>query len=273
MNHYARKNLGYLAAIQMDASFIFDTDDDNAPLPSWVPREDSCLARRCVDTGWINAYRPFSNEHIWPRGLPLTHARISSSTLQIAPESRFIAPVQQGLANGSPDVDAVWRLLFDTEVTFHDAESLFLPKGAWCPFNSQSTWWFPLAYPLTYLPSFVSFRMTDIWRSFVAQRCLWTVDSGVVFHGPEMYQDRNPHNLMRDFEQEIPGYLENEKIRTVLEELPLPNGVSELAANLHRCYEALVAAAVVPAIEMPLIEAWLEDCATVAKKSYLPSRS
>ena len=193
----------------------------------------------------------------------MTHAGATDRTLSLASPERLNAPIQQGLANGSPDVDAVWRLLLDKEVTFRAGESISLPQGAWCPFNSQSTWWFPDAYPLMYLPSFVSFRMTDIWRSFVAQRCLWALGLGVVFHGPEMFQDRNPHNLMRDFEQEIPGYLSNDRIRVLLEELPLREGVDAVNSNLHRCYEALVTAEIVPTNEIPLLEAWLQDCASI----------
>ncbi len=114
-----------------------------------------------------------------------------------------------------------------------------------------------------YLPSFVSFRMTDIWRSFVAQRCLWELGYGVVFHAPEMFQDRNPHNLMRDFEQEIPGYLGNEGIRSVLEGLSLNTGAEEVGNNCHRCYQALVEAGFVPAEEMPLLDMWLSDLSRV----------
>lgn len=110
-----------------------------------------------------------------------------------------------------------------------------------------------------YLPSFVSFRMTDIWRSFIAQRCLWALGHGVVFHSAEMFQDRNPHNLLRDFEQEVPGYLNNQKIREVLESTSLQPGVDEVGGNLHRCYAALIKTGFIPEIEMPLVEAWLAD--------------
>jgi len=156
-------------------------------------------------------------------------------------------------------VDAVWRLTMDAEITFRDNGSVLLPSGAWCPFNSQSTWWFPEAYPLMYLPSFVSFRMTDIWRSFIAQRCLWAVGYGLVFHGPEMYQERNPHNLLRDFEQEIPGYLSNDSIRRLLEALNLSTKPEDAGENLRLCYEELIKAGFVPAAEMALVEAWLKD--------------
>lgn len=258
-NHYARKNIGYLLAMSQRSPVIFDTDDDNAPMDSWQARAIRTSARPCLDSGWINAYRWFSDAHIWPRGLPLDKAAHASVPGNLGALAEVVAPIQQGLANGSPDVDAVWRLLMDKEITFDVADSVHLPPGAWCPFNSQSTWWYPVAYPLMYLPSFVSFRMTDIWRSFIAQRCLWALGHGLVFHGAEMFQDRNPHNLMRDFEQEIPGYLNNERIRSVLESLNLLPGETEVASNLHCCYEALIQEGFIPENEMKLVEAWLFD--------------
>jgi hypothetical protein len=258
-NHYARKNLGYLLAMSRGAEVIFDTDDDNAPLHSWRGRKMDVTARSCSQTGWVNAYQWFTEEHIWPRGLPLESIRSNAPASLPGQAVTVRAPIQQGLANGSPDVDAVWRLTMDKDIAFQDNGSVLLGKGAWCPFNSQSTWWFPEAYPLMYLPSFVSFRMTDIWRSFIAQRCLWAMGYGLVFHGPEMFQERNPHNLLRDFEQEIPGYLGNDKIREVLEGLQLSDKPADVGMNLHRCYEALVSAGFVSVKEMALVEAWLED--------------
>ena len=267
-NHYARKNLGYLLAISRGAEVIFDTDDDNAPLPSWCRREVNVLARPCLQSGWVNAYQWFSQENIWPRGLPLESIRSSDTEIPLGQPVTAQAPIQQGLANGSPDVDAVWRLTMDKDIAFQDNGSVLLGKGTWCPFNSQSTWWFPEAYSLMYLPSFVSFRMTDIWRSFIAQRCLWAMGHGLVFHGPEMFQERNPHNLLRDFEQEIPGYLGNNKIREILEGLGLSDKPGDAGANLQRCYEALTAGGFVPDKEMALVEAWLADVlACVAKRA------
>jgi hypothetical protein len=258
-NHYARKNLGYLFAMAQGASVIFDTDDDNAPLESWTPRSLRISARPCLKTGWINVYRWFSDAHVWPRGLPLEHARHDDTAPQLGTALNIVAPIQQGLADGSPDVDAVWRLVMDRDIRFRNADSVLLPEGAWCPFNSQSSWWFSVVYPLMYLPSFVSFRMTDIWRSFVAQRCLWALGHGLVFHGPEMFQDRNPHNLIRDLEQEMPGYLGNEKIRGALEQTSLEPGSDRVADNCHRCYDAMVKAGFIQASEMLLLEAWLRD--------------
>jgi hypothetical protein len=169
------------------------------------------------------------------------------------------APVQQGLADLAPDVDAVWRLVDGREVTFRPGPSLYLPPGTWCPFNSQSTWWWPEAYPLLYLPSFASFRMTDIWRGFVAQRCLWELGCGLVYHGPEAVQVRNEHNLLRDFKDEVAGYLHNAEIAAWLGGLSLAPGRHAAGDNLVRCYEELVSRGVLPADELPLARAWVDD--------------
>ena len=265
--HYSRKNLGYLIAFDRGARCIYETDDDNAPLPSWVPRMESIKAQRVVARPWMNVYRLFKNELIWPRGFPLdkvgdleTFRHDGSAALE-----NVVAPIQQGLANNSPDVDAVWRLALDRPMDFDPGPSVWLPPDTYCPFNSQTTWWWPDAYPLMYLPSYCSFRMTDIWRSFIAQRCLWACGSGVAFHGAEVVQQRNEHNLLRDFEDEIPGYLHNEHIVRVLNKCNLGPGIENAAGNLHRCYQALVEVTIFPPEEMPLLEAWLDDIAAVAK--------
>ena len=113
-----------------------------------------------------------------------------------------------------------------------------LGKGSWCPFNSQNTTWSGGAFPLLYLPSFCSIRMTDIWRSFVAQRIAWENGWHILFHGATVRQERNDHDLMRDFADEIPGYLHNDRIRKTLEDLPLRGGKPEIMNNIRACYAA-----------------------------------
>ena len=266
VKHYSRKNLGYLIAIERGASLIYETDDDNAPLNDWALRTLMVDAITIEAQHWSNVYRWFSDDLIWPRGLPLEAIR-DERTLPKASSAEHCAekyaPIQQGLANNSPDVDAGWRLVLDKSVEFRKVPSILLPAGTWCPFNSQTTWWWPDAFPLLYLPSYCSFRMTDIWRSFIAQRCLWELDSGVVFHAPEVYQERNEHSLSRDFEAEVPGYLRNASIARTLESLSLLPGVKKISANLIRCYEALVVAGDFPRDELPLVMAWCGDLSSL----------
>ncbi len=262
VGHYARKNIAYLQAIRAGATCIYETDDDNEPLPSWAPRSATVADARVAapeTKGWMNVYRYFSTDRdIWPRGFPLERLADKPPNVYASAGERF-APIQQGLANGSPDVDAVWRLTQDRPFTFDEAPSVWLGEGQWCPFNTQTTWWWPEAFPLLYVPSHCSFRMCDIWKSFIAQRCLWAMGAGVVFHAAEVFQERNPHNYLRDFEDEIPGYRHNARIARILEGLELLPGAGALGDNLMICCRALVKEEIFPPAELDLLAAWLLD--------------
>lgn len=259
VNHYARKNMGYLVAMEQGYDCIYDTDDDNIPNENWKLRERQSWAMSATDQGWMNVYRKFTSDNVWPRGLPLKYIHQWGS---LSNPQEVISPIQQGLADKSSDVDAIWRLVFDKENEgFNYQRSAHLPKGTWCPFNSQSTWWFKEAFPLMYLPQYCSFRMTDIWRSFVAQRCLWEMGYGVVFHSPaEVVQERNPHDLMRDFEDEIPGYLNNDKIKEHLDTIELGKDVYE---NIYECYWELCRIGILPKEEMTSLKQWIGDCKNI----------
>lgn len=265
VGHYTRKNLGYLLAICEGATCIYETDDDNRPNDSWRPREVVTSARVLSPRPWANVYRLFSDELIWPRGFPLDRITDPATFAgDFAEEETAVrAPIQQGLADVAPDVDAVWRLIFGHDVHFRRGPSVALPAGTWCPFNSQTTWWWPEAFPLLYLPSHCSFRMTDIWRSFVAQRCLWELGCPLVFHAAEAVQDRNDHRLIRDFQDEVSGYLQNDAIVRELDGLELDSGPEAVAANLMRCYERLVACRFIPRDELDLVRAWCDDLAVL----------
>ena len=256
---YTRKNIGYLLAIRNGARVLIETDDDNFPRdPFWLPRQREAQAPLAEKTGWLNAYGFFSDALLWPRGLPLDAVRTKLPELASLPLTARDCPIQQGLADENPDVDAIYRLLLPLPQNFRPGR-VILGDGAWCPFNSQNTTWWAEAFPLLYLPAHCSFRMTDIWRSFVAQRIAWANGWSVLFHEATVWQERNDHNLMRDFQDEVPGYLHNRAIGATLDALPIEPGVQNLGENLRRCYTALVCMGVVGEAELPLLEAWLGD--------------
>ena len=262
--HYARKNLGYLEAIRAGAEVVVDTDDDNIPLDSfWAPRTPNLVARRVDGASWVNVYAYYTDAPIWPRGLPLDRINAELPAFEALPAAEVDCPIQQGLANANPDVDAIYRLVLPLPQDFRGDRRVALAPGAWCPFNSQNTTWWPDAYPLLYLPAYCSFRMTDIWRSFVAQRVAAANGWHVLFHEPTVWQDRNEHDLMRDFADEMPGYLNNERIRRTLEDLPIVPGVASIPANLRMAYKALVSLGVIGEGELALLEAWLDDLAAI----------
>ncbi len=262
--HYARKNVGYLLAIRDGATVIVETDDDNEPMPGfWRGRSLRHTASVVSQDGWVNVYRYFTAEAVWPRGLPLTEVKGRLVPYEQCPIQDVVCPIQQDLADENPDVDAIYRLVAPLPIRFRTGRKIALAAGAWCPFNSQNTTFFPEAYELLYLPSLCSFRMTDIWRSFVAQRILWENGWMLLFDEPTVIQERNDHDLMKDFRDEIPGYLHNDAIARILDALPLKSGSSEIGNNLVRCYEALVGAELLPSAELGLLHAWLDDMTAV----------
>lgn len=258
LKHYSRKNLGYLIAMSRGADIIIETDDDNLPLPEfWNDRIKKVKAHILENKSWVNVYKYFTETHIWPRGFAL------ENILNILPplENQVLieCPIQQGLADENPDVDAIFRLTLSLPIKFDRANNIALGNGSICPFNSQNTTWFKEAFPLLYLPSYCSFRMTDIWRSFVAQRIAWTCDWPILFHNSTVWQKRNDHNLMNDFRDEIPGYNYNVQIVNNLNKLSLKKGIKNIPENMRLCYNTLIELEFIGQQESTLLEEWLKD--------------
>ena len=259
---YTRKNIGYLEAMRAGADVIVETDDDNHPKEEfWRTRALRVPCRPVTTDGWVNVYRYFSGNFIYPRGLPLNHAR---DVVPLADVSGFYeCPIQQGLADSDPDVDAVYRMLFPLPFHFDIAhDPVLLTGGSWCPFNSQNTTFFKQAFPLLYLPAHCSFRMTDIWRSFVAQRILAWCGSGVMFHWPTVWQERNDHDLHRDFLDETPGYSHNAEIRQELNGLSFGADTS-VRTMMECCYQAMIRKEWVGKAEELLLQAWFQDLESI----------
>ena len=99
--------------------------------------------------------------------------------------------------------------------------------------------------------------MTDIWRSFVAQKCLWAMGSGLLIRSPEVKHDRHNHILLDDFKNEVDGYVNNKGIVDCLNKLKLSE--RDPLSNLISCYETLVENKFFPKKELTLVKAWVKD--------------
>ena len=92
-------------------------------------------------------------------------------------------------------------------------------KYSVCPFNTQNTFWVDKStFYAMYLPISVTFRYTDILRGFIALYQLWKNDKTIKFTIPTAVQDRNEHDLMKDYESEEPMYRTAEKVIELLNE-------------------------------------------------------
>lgn len=252
--HYSRKNLGYLEAIKRGGEWLFETDDDNYPADDWfvVPESPTEVLS---SPRFPNVYRHFSNASIWPRGLPLDRVREDDEFHFEETSARVL--VWQGLVDGDPDVDAVWRLALQTEdpITFDSNKTLALKKGVISAFNSQNTAWHREAFHLLYLPHTVSFRYTDILRSFVAQYGVWALEGNVGFMSPNASQVRNAHDLLKDFADEVSMYTTFYQVIEVLDKTSL-NGTT---SDLQVMYNALAEAQIVQPNECDTVRSWLTE--------------
>ena len=107
--------------------------------------------------------------------------------------------------------------------------------------------------------------MTDIWRSFIAQICLYKTGKQVAFGRATMFQERNKHSLVRDFTDEIAGYLNNARIMELLSNIRLSDDSTQIGPNMRICYERLVEANIIPQDELRLVDLWLKDIEEFSK--------
>lgn len=220
---YTRKMLGYLRAVEGGAEMIYETDDDNeylfdgiatinqgALLPSLIPP----LLKSSLTAGGsksalpiVNAYAHFGAHDAWPRGVPIEQvAQLTRAPLAYGPSRPRRCLIQQGLADGDPDLDAVYRLIKHDAPEFNFADPIAIQRGAYSPWNSQNTLIDKAAFWALLLPITVSFRLTDIWRSYWTQRLLWHIDGDLCFLSPTVKQRRNAHDNFYDFLDEIQMY-------------------------------------------------------------------
>jgi len=231
-----RKMVGYAYAIQNGATAIFETDDDNIPYndaesvveETLKLKNNSSNETLSSDLGWLNIYQRFSDQRCWPRGFPVEFVRHPGVGGQIGKDCKPWK-VTQFLADGDPDVDAIYRMLVPENVYFARNRTYLLDEGTFCPFNSQATLWLPEAFPLLFLPVGVSDRVADILRGYIALACLWKINGTLAYSSPIVFQERNVHNLLNDFSDEVPLYLNADKWSHLLKNI---SGSS--ASNYYR---------------------------------------
>ena len=261
-NSYQRKNIGYLYSFLHNANLIFETDDDNIPLKNW----DSCLNFRLEKSKLVtspnifNVYSKFSKEKIWPRGYPLTHIT-KQIPVNFKQSKKPHVGIWQGLVNHEPDVDAIYRLTINKKIQFKK-NMVILNSNVYSPFNSQNTFWNEDFFHYMYLPISVTFRMTDILRGYIAQRCIWEHKSHLGFFGPNMKQFRNPHNLLNDFSLEIPCYTQIDLLIDILDNVKLS---SNPKSNLTKIYQKLYKNGIVKKTEITALKNWFKDIENIKK--------
>ena len=227
------------------------------------------------NVGDVNGTNAAGNTIIWPRGYPLDlindyqMSEVHDVKLDELSQ-KFEVSVFQSLANGNPDVDSVYRLTRNNyqDVIFDDDMAIMLHPGMITPFNAQATTWVRSGFLYMFLPHTVHGRVSDILRSYVSQPLLWLDQKTIAFTKPYVtVKERNVHELMGDFEAELPLFLKFpslieyilKRYEEMKDEETKQEGVQEDKANkLFSFYIDLYEFGFVELHELELLRLWIE---------------
>ena len=207
-NCIQRRNFAILEAYERGAEKIALIDDDNIPYNNWfknifLNKQIKCneikTNKKIFDpVGYTN------HSNLWHRGLPLE--LVNNRKYKKAKKQLIKPDIQANFWNGDPDIDAVCRMIFKPECNFKKNLFPFFSKKI-SPFNSQNTLITRKVIKDYFLFPHIG-RMDDIWASFYVTSKKYRV----LYNEPTVYQQRNVHNLIKDFKDEYIGYVNSLKL-------------------------------------------------------------
>lgn len=218
-NCIQRRNFGFIYAInELKADIVATVDDDNVPMEEWgknllLGQESSGF---CVEVN-APAFDPCSFtghdgiSKIWHRGFPiqlLSERQFHVNTLQ----NKIRADVQADFWNGEPDVDAICRMEHNPQNWWFASYRFPFFSTKPSPFNSQNTFLLARVIPEYFMFPHIG-RMDDIWAAYHAEAHGFKV----IYNKPTVIQERNKHDISKDFMGEILGY---EKCLDIVREVP-----------------------------------------------------
>jgi hypothetical protein len=202
-NCIQRRNIGFLIALETGADIVVSVDDDNIPKPDWgrdlLVGQSASIRNYGCSAAAFDPIGATNYPYLWHRGFPLQ--LVNARDYSEHEETTKTVLVQADFWDGDPDVDAVCRMIHHPNCHF-DFDGFPFTSRTVAPFNSQNTF-----LSSSVLPSYFMFpgigRMDDIWGAYYLQAA-----TGVrpVFNRASVRQDRNEHDLIRDFSLEVRGY-------------------------------------------------------------------
>lgn len=217
-NTIARRNIALLEALKWGAELIVSIDDDNIPLNPYYFEAFAIHWRRNlysvfegqlfdgikIGPGWFDPGSlcfPADGKPVVQRGFP----QQLKTWAKFAPVTGAKIGIAQGMILGDPDTSAVDRISQRPEV--HQVSELLRagivtdPRETYAPLNSQN-----IAFVRELAPCFLMVpafgRYDDIYAGLVAQRVMREFGWHVHFGQPFVWQQRNPHDLLKDLAAE-----------------------------------------------------------------------
>ena len=175
---------------------------------------------------------------------------------------KTVPVIQQGLVNGDPDVDAIYRLtrkyskqLLNVEFDEY-APPLALGPRQYAPTNSQNTLYHYDAFWSLILPLNVTFREVDILRGYISIRLLQEMNNArVAFFAPNALQIRNAHSYHADYKDEKRLYDDIQAFVKALDEWTCK--FDSLKECLVDCVENLIEKKFLNQVELEFYKAWV----------------
>lgn len=267
-NCIQRRNIALLEALRFNPDIIITVDDDNVPTrDNHVQRVRQVLDGQVTTTTMLRSWTRWYNvgvalsPPVVVRGFPLDRRHDHPDLNYVTGMLR--TGVLASLWLGDPDIDAVTRICHDPQVTDMVSPDVVLAPGTWCPFNSQATAYRRELAPLMMVWPGVG-RYDDIWASYLAQRVMEHLGWVVRFGNPLVRQERNPHNLVRDLDQEMYGYRHTGDVTAALRDVTLTT--TDVIECLRECFTGVRSLTTVPRQTSDSWMAWLEDLTTLTRE-------
>ncbi|XP_069130058.1 uncharacterized protein [Argopecten irradians] len=267
LNHFGRKNIGYMYAIHHKAKYVWDFDDDNDGTVDLNDfKSPFSYVTDCASTTHllVNPYPYFGVEetYTWPRGFPLQDIKNKTTLPKLCNSSDAIQlGIVQSLANQQPDIDAIYRMSRDAPFNFRATRKshkpFVVPGKKFAPLNAQATLWLTPTFPYIALPISVNGRVSDIWRSYIAQYFLHKENIRVAFSPPYVTQERNAHDSLRDFNAELDIY---QKVKQLVHFISSEQSPYLSIVDL---YKSLYMRNYLEELDIQFIEAWKKTLKSV----------
>lgn len=205
-NCIQRRNFAILEAYKRGANLIGLIDDDNIPYKNWFK---NIFVGKKIKANEIKTNKKFFDpvgltnyKDLWHRGFPIELVNQRKYSI-VKKKQNFTPDIQANFWNGDPDIDAICRILLKPNCKFNRKYFPFFSKKI-SPFNSQNTIISRKVVKDYFLFPHIG-RMDDIWGAYYAL----AKGHKVLYGEPTVYQDRNQHNLIKDFNAEVIGYSNN----------------------------------------------------------------
>ena len=225
----SRKNIGYVHALALGATYIWDfdrsiQDASKIPLLRKINNQKttvlgpSLVGMMSAHEAVINPYLLYGpKEYVWPRGYPLSYTAtrpfpfLSSMAATATPiptattkqrgrnnnNNQVAVDIVHVLPSRNADVDSVWQLQHSqVPLTWLPSRPLLgntlvgIDPNKFSPYNAQSTLISRRAAWSLYLPHSVHARVSDVWRAYITQTILPLTNGIVAIAPPSVIQQQ-----------------------------------------------------------------------------------